>query len=309
VKREAKNFVKSRLMDVFRLALRSGMILLPKHYYVPIADVNELARTKNKWAKRSNMPGIEMDLEEQIRFLRDSILPFQSEYVGSKIYLEGLQGEFGPGYGFIEAQAYHAILRWLKPRRVIEVGSGVSTHCAIEAAKLNARETGQRAEIVCIEPNPTPFIRASRAIQLIPSRVEDVPIELFESLGDGDLLFIDSSHAVRPGGDVIYLYCEVVPRLRPGIVIHIHDVYFPFTYQNDLLSSLFQWSETGMLQTLLVNNDRLKILLCMSMLHYERPDELRKVFPEYIRRPGGEDGLHVADPRTHFPTSLYLRVE
>lgn len=305
----AKRFLKSRLMDLFRLSLRCGTILLPKHYYVPIADVNELARTKSKWAKRSKMAGVEMDLEDQIRFLRNSILPFQSEYLGSKTYLEGVEGGFGPGYGFIEAQAYHGILRWLKPRRVIEIGSGVSTYCAIEAVRLNARETGQRAEIICIEPNPTPFIRASKEIRLLPTGVEDVPPEFFESLGEGDLLFIDSSHAVRPGGDVIYLYCEVLPRLRPGIVVHIHDVYFPFTYQNDLLSSLFQWSETCMLQTLLVNNDRLRILLCMSMLHYERPDELRKIFPEYIRRPGGEDGLHVADPRTHFPSSIYIRVE
>src|SRR5690242_8485539 len=110
-------------MDLFRLGLRSGMILLPKHYYVPIADVNELARTKKRWAKRSQMAGINMDLQEQVRFLRESILPFQSEYIGSKLYLEGMAGGFGPGYGFIEAQAYHGVLRWLKPQRVIEIGS------------------------------------------------------------------------------------------------------------------------------------------------------------------------------------------
>lgn len=309
MKRRAKHFVKSRLQDLFRLSLRGGMIVLPKHYYVPIADINDLARTRDKWAKRSKMAGIKMNLEEQVRFLHHSILPFQPEYIGGTTYLEGSQGGFGPGYGFIEAQAYHGVLRWLKPRRVVEIGSGVSTYCAIEAAKLNTRETGRPPEIICIEPNPTAFIQASRDIQLVPTRAEEVPTEFFESLGEGDLLFIDSSHAVRPGGDVIYLYCEILPRLRTGLVVHIHDVYFPFTYQNDLLSSLFQWSETCMLQTLLVNNERLKILLCMSMLHYERPDELLKVFPEYIRRPGGEDGLHVADPRTHFPTSIYMRVE
>jgi methyltransferase family protein len=307
VKRKVKHLLRSGLMDVFRLSLRSKMIILPKHYYVPIADVNELARTRNRWAKRSKMAGIEMQLEEQIGFLRHSILPFQSEYLGGKTYLEGTQGGLGPGYGFIEAQAYHGVLRWLKPRRVIEIGSGVSTHCAIEAGKLNARETGELAEIVCIEPHPSAYIRASKEIRLISNGVEEVPTQFFESLGDGDLLFIDSSHAVRPAGDVIYLYCEVIPRLRPGVVIHIHDIYFPFTYQNDLLSSLFQWSETCLLQTLLVNNDRLKILFCMSMLHYEQPEELRKVFPEYVRGLGGEDGLHI-DPGTHFPTSIYMRV-
>lgn len=307
MKRRAKNLVKSGLMDVFRLSLRSKMIILPKHYYVPIADVNELARTKNKWAKRSKMAGIDMQLDKQIGFLQDSVLPFQSEYRGAKTYLEATQGGLGPGYGLIEAQAYHGIMRWLKPRRVVEIGSGVSTYCAIEAGKLNASETGRHPEILCVEPHPSAFIRQSRDIRLIPTGVEDVAIEFFESLGDGDLLFIDSTHAVRPGGDVIYLYCEVFPRLRPGVVIHIHDIYFPFTYQNDLLSSLFQWSETALLQTLLVNNDKLKILLCMSMLHYDRPDDLRNIFPDYVHVPGGDDGLH-ADSEEHFPTSIYLTV-
>jgi Methyltransferase domain len=302
-----RSALKSRVLDVFRLSLKSGLIVLPKHYYAPVADINELARTRATWAKRSRMPGVTMDLDEQINFLRDKIAPFQSEYLGNKTYIDGTRSGFGPGFGFLEAQAYHGFLRSMKPKRIIEVGSGVSTHCAIAATKANASETGEATEIICIEPNPSPFIRESRDITVKANRVEEVPVELFESLSEGDLLFIDSTHAVRPGGDVIYLYCEVLPRLRPGVRVHIHDIYFPYTYQPDLLDSLFHWSESCMLQTLLVNNSRLKILLCMSMLHYDAPDALKEAFPEY-RRAHSDDGLYGNDRSQHFPTSIYLEV-
>jgi predicted O-methyltransferase YrrM len=293
------------VFDLFRFSLRTRFVVLPNHYYSPIADVNELVRTKEKWARRSKMVGIDMNLSEQIEFLRRMILPFQSEYRANKAYLEGVQGGFG-GYGPIEAQAYHGLLRALKPRRVIEIGAGVSTHCAMVATAINALETGHAAEIICIEPNPNPFIRTCKNIVLMPQKVEHVAVDFFASLGPGDLLFIDSSHAVRPAGDVIYLYCEVLPRLAPGAVVHIHDIYFPFTYQHDLLTSVFQWSETCMLQTLLVNNNRLKILFCMSLLHYDAPDALLEIFPDYSRRLGGEDGLHRTDA-AHFPASIYLQ--
>src|SRR5689334_19641708 len=134
------------------------------------------------------MVGIKMDLQKQVRFLREAILPFQSEYIGSKLYLEGIAGKFGPGYGFIEAQAYHGLLRWLKPERVIEIGSGISTYCATQAARLNAADTGHSTEIICIEPYPTSFLQASKDIRLIRSRVEEVSPEFFECLREGDLL-------------------------------------------------------------------------------------------------------------------------
>jgi len=283
------------------------MIVLPKHYYAPIADINELAQTREKWAKRSQMVGVEMDLDEQIRFLRDNILPFQSEYLGNKTYIDGTRGGFGPGFGFIEAQAYHGVLRSLKPKRVVEIGSGVSTYCAIAASRLNQKETGRATELICIEPNPSRFLLETKDVSLKVSPVEEVPFSFFEPLGEGDLLFIDSTHAVRPAGDVVYLYCEVLPRLRPGVVVHIHDIYFPFTYQPNLLTSLFHWSETCMLQTLLVNNSRLKTLLCLSMLHYDAPDALREVFPEYVRE-ASDDGLYADSSSTHYPSSIYLKV-
>lgn len=282
------------------------MVVLPKHYYTPIADIHELARTQAIWAHRSPMTGIEVDIEQQATRLRESVQPFEPEYRLNGPYKEGMTKGFGPGYGYIEAQCLHGVLRWLKPKRVIEVGSGVSTYCTLKAVELNAAE-GHPAEITCVEPFPSSYIRDNPKINLIPRKVEELDPAEFDKLEHGDFLFIDSSHAVKPCGDVAHLYLEVLPRLKPGCVIHIHDIYFPYAYQRDVLYGLFQIMETAMLQALLTNNNRLEILFSLSMLHYDAQDVLKTVFPEY--RPAPDvNGLSQPDTVGHFPSSIYLRV-
>jgi predicted O-methyltransferase YrrM len=297
---------KKLLFKVHQSALRAGFFVLPKHYYTPIADINELARTQAVWAQRSSMTGIETDTGQQASRLREIIQPFEPEYRLNGAYKEGMTNGFGPGYGYIEAQCLHGVLRWLKPKRVIEVGSGVSTYCTLKAVELNAAE-GHPAEITCVEPFPSSYIRDNPKINLIPRKVEELNPAEFDKLERGDFLFIDSSHAVKPCGDVAHLYLKVLPRLKPGCVIHIHDIYFPYAFQRDLLYGLFQIMETAMLQALLTNNNRLEILFSLSMLHYDAQDVLKTVFPEY--RPAADvNGLSQPDAVGHFPSSIYLRV-
>lgn len=281
-------------------------MLLPNHYYAPVADVLDLEESKQYWARRSSMLGIDVDLRRQGELLRQTVMPFQAEYFGNRAFLEGQERGYGPGFGFIEAQCYHGVLRALKPRRIIEVGAGVSTHCAQEALRLNGAG-GAVAAITVIEPYPSDFLRRS-GVQLIEDQVQRVAPSIFESLTAGDILFIDSTHAVKPGGDVVYLYLEVLPRLKPGVVVHIHDIYFPYLHQPDLLHTLFQWNETALLQALMTSNPRLSILFCLSHLHYDAPALLREVFPEYTPAPTLPTGLNPADGKGHFPASIYLRV-
>jgi hypothetical protein len=108
------------------------------------------------------------------------------------------------------------------------------------------------------------------------------------------------------GGDVLYLYLEVLPRLKPGVIIHIHDIYFPYIYQRDLLTTLFQSSETALLQALLTYNSHLSILFCLSQLHYDAPEILAEVFPEYVHQ-SADDGLTDSATPGHFPSSIYLQ--
>lgn len=306
VNRLSRDLIKSTFLKVHQVALGGGIVVLPNHYYTPIADVRELTRTRDKWAKRSPMTGIDADLGRQVGRLQEIVKPFEPEYRGNATYKEGAARGFGPGFGYVEAQALHGVLRWLKPKRVIEVGSGVSTHCALKALALNASD-GSAGKITCIEPYPSDYLKSSSEIDLVSSKVEDIDPAVFDRLDAGDFLFIDTSHAVRPIGDVTHLYLEVIPRIKPGCVIHIHDIYFPYSFQRDLLNGLFQTTETPLLQALLTHNNRLEILFCLSMLHYDAQDVMKDVFPEYSPAPD-VNGLNVPNTTGHFPSSIYLRV-
>lgn len=292
-----------------RAALRAGVVVLPNHYYTPVADVHELRRRRRMWANRSAMIGVDMNVAAQAGELLRTVKPYEPEYRGNAAYKEGTAKGFGPGFGYIEAQCLHGVIRFLKPRRVCEVGSGVSTYCALRALERNESE-GRFGRLTCIEPNPSKFLRTVRgkSIELIEQPVQAVDPNFFRELEAGDLLFIDTTHVVKPGGEVIYLYLEVLPRLRPGVVVHIHDIYLPYLYQRDLLQlrNLFQWSETALLLALLVNNSRLSVLFCLSLLHYDAPVVLRSVFPEYTPQ-AADDGLCASAAAGHFPSSIYLR--
>ena len=292
-----------------RAALRAGVVVLPNHYYTPVADVHELRKLRKIWANRSAMVGVDMNVAAQAEEVLRTVKPYEPEYRGNAAYKEGTAKGFGPGFGYIEAQCLHGVLRSRKPRRVCEVGSGVSTYCTLRALECNESE-GHFGRLTCIEPNPSKFLRAAadKSIELIEQPVQAVDPNFFRELEAGDLLFIDTTHVVKPGGEVIYLYLEVLPRLRPGVIVHIHDIYFPYLYQRNLLqlNSLFQWSETALLLALLVNNSRMNVLFCLSLLHYDAPAVLRSVFPEYSPQLA-EDGLCASEATGHFPSSIYLQ--
>jgi len=307
--RRFKEALKDGFFVGYKMMLRFGVHVLPDHYYVPVSNVWVLERTRTKWAKPSAMLGVSVQLDEQVSNLQKICLPYQSEYMGNSVYHEAVSRMFGPGYGYIEAQALHAVVRYYKPRKVVEVGSGVSTYCTRHAATLNTSETGWPCRITCVEPHPSAAISNLDAINLLRCEVQDAPLDVFLGLKARDLLFIDSSHTVKPAGDVSQLILEVLPRLAQGVVVHFHDIYFPYDYQRDLLESFLQRMETPMLRAFLTFNERVHVVFCLSHLHYERQNELKRVFPEYDPQ-SHRDGLRDAsfDPAKHFPSSIYLEM-
>ncbi len=307
--RKLKEIAKSALCAIHRAALNAGIVVLPNHYYTPIADVHELKETQRFWSPPSSMIGVPMNVAEQAQALREAIMPYEPEFRNNLIYIEGYSKGYGPGFGYIEAQCLHGVLRHLKPPRIVEVGSGVSTYCALRAVVLNAAE-GFPSKITCIDPHPSKFLREAAdggQITLLRSYVQHLDPELFVELQAGDLLLIDSTHAVKPGGDVLYLYLEVLPRLRSGVIVHIHDIFLPYVYQRDLLRGPFQWSETALLQALMTFNGKISTWFCLSILHYRAPEILSEVFPEY-RPQRSEEGLSISDSEGHFPSSIYLKI-
>jgi len=126
-------------------------------------------------------------------------------------------------------------------------------------------------------------------------------------LSAGDLLFVDSTHTVKPGGEVNRIILEVLPRLGSGVFVHFHDVYFPYDYARNLMSdALFFPLESTLLHAYLINNSRCRILVSLSMLHYATPETIRKSFPHYDAQKN-IDGLQDTGGE-HFPSSAYLLI-
>ncbi|MCH2140601.1 MAG: class I SAM-dependent methyltransferase [Phycisphaerales bacterium] len=304
--------MKRATYGLHRMAAKCGMHITPVHHYSSLPNVAELKESMDEWRYPSEMPGIDIDLDAQAARLEEIVLPFEAEYRDNAAFKHGVESQFGPGYGPIEAQALHGFVRHFKPRRVIEVGSGISTHCMLEAMARNKEETGEATDMTCIEPFPYDWLKASPEITLIPKRVQGAGMDVYEQLEAGDLLFIDSSHTVKPGSDVNHIILEVFPRLKPGVLIHVHDIYFPYDFGRTTLKSYLHWSETSLLRAFMTNNDHVEIIFCLSQLFYDRRDVLAKVFPGFDPQPGNnglvsEDAAPFRASAKHFPSSIYLQ--
>lgn len=148
----------------------------------------------------------------------------------------------------VDAHVYYALIRHFQPRRIVEVGAGWSTLVAAEAGLRNKT----RPELTATDPYPPPFLRGGSGLSnLIVRKVQKVELDLLTSLGPGRIFFIDLSHVLRSGGEVQYEYCEILPRLNDGVLVHVHDVSLPGHYPRVYFESGLHWNEQYMPQAFL----------------------------------------------------------
>jgi hypothetical protein len=245
------------------------------------------------------------DLDEQLAFARSVVTPSMTERLRrGDVYPTACARNGEVGYGPIEADFLFAFVSTLRPRRIVQVGCGVSTAVCLMAGQ----EAGYRPEITCIDPHPTGFLRSSAdagELTLIPKPVEALDYSFLDPLCGGDLFFVDSTHTLGPAGEVSRIELEMLPRLQAGVRVHFHDIYFPYDYTADLLATPFFPHESVLLHAFLVGNARCRLLAALSMLHHARPHRLKEMFPHY--EPQGQDFGLAASPG-HFPSSAYLLV-
>ena len=314
LRRLLRDRLKQLYFAFYKLGIRLGVYILPAHYYVSEPNIIELERTVDVWAKPSAMSGVHVDLDEQIDNLRRVCAPFQQEVYANPHYQHAVKQPFGSGrsrtFGYVEAQLLHAAIRYYKPARLIDIGGGVPTYCASQAISINQRDTGVNGHITCIEPHPIDLIKSLDNVKLITRPIQEVPLEYFRQLGANDIVFIDSNHVVRSGSETNYIVLEILPILPKGVLVQIHDIYLPYDYDRDVLRNFIHPNETALVAAFLACNTRYKILFSMSMLHYERRQEMQSVLPEYNPESDWR-GMRVGeyDPAKHFPSSLWLRVE
>ena len=236
------------------------------HFYSPVVDTDEAGRDRARiWPGFRDIPGIDMQEENHRRLLSNDFPTLLEEYVYPE---DGTDDDdlsvFHQGnsqFGRFDSRILFCMLRMLRPRRIIEVGSGFSS---LLMGDVNERFLGGEADITCIEPYPRPFLerdaRAGRH-RLLRQRVQEVHPSLFQELGEGDVLFIDSSHVCKTGSDVTLLFLDVLPRLAPGVHVHVHDIFLPEDYRQDwVLEENRSWNEQYLLQALLTENPNFEVV-------------------------------------------------
>lgn len=185
-----------------------------------------------------------------------------------------------------DSEFLYNIVRHFKPRRLIEVGSGNSTLMTIEAIRQNQKENPSYVcQHICIEPFERPWLEKLN-IQLVRQLVENVDKEVFRSLEANDILFIDSSHIIRPQGDVLCEYLEILPSLKPGVLVHVHDIFSPKDYLDAwLMEDMKLWNEQYLLEAFLSHNHDFKIIGALNFLKYKAPKELSASCPVFGEAP------------------------
>jgi hypothetical protein len=255
----------ARTIRAIRAALSQPPYVAPGHFYSPLTSREDIERALS-W--KPEAPGIDLNGDAQLA-LAGELASTLGEL------LPGPRWSGGPDnrmFGAADASVYRAMLSWLRPQRIIECGSGYSTAIALDE--------GYR--VTCIEPYPDrllSLVRRGDPVTLLRQPVQDVPLSLYEELGAGDILFIDSTHIVKAGSDVCWLLLHVLPHLKPGVVVHLHDIFWPFEYPTAWLREHRDWTEDYLLHAFLSGNTSWEILWFSSWIWRCQPE----VIPEHLR--------------------------
>ena len=269
-----------------RLYLALGVFPLRDHFYEPLFHPRHLRRPLGQ---DRVLPGLDMDVAGQLELL--SRFHFQDElsrYPAGKKAPNGCSftgGAFGAG----DAEFFYSLIRSQKPRRILEIGSGNSTRVADLAIEANLREDPDyRCDLTCVDPyNPTSIERAL----VLPKKVEELDQQVFECLEEGDILFIDSSHMIRPQGDVLFEFLEILPTLRVGVWIHVHDIFTPADYPESWIREKFRfWNEQYLLEAFLTLNRDFRVSGALNFLCRHHFAEMADRFPNLRADPKTQPG-------------------
>lgn len=279
---------RARVRSLLRISEMAGLnVARRRDFYSPLPSLSQLRATMDRWSQPSALVGIEYDLEGMKRRIEELISRYGGEFAALPTYEELTQVGYGPGYTAVDALTLYCMIRDLRPKRYLEVGSGLSTYYCSLAARRNAAE-GSPLSINCIEPFPYPKLHEIPNLEsVIVSEVQSVDLSMFESLEAGDVLFIDSSHVVRLDGDVPFLFLQALPRLKAGVVVHVHDIPFPFNVPYPPQYWVFGtewphfWTEAMLVQAFLAFNHAFRITLSLPLVRFHDEAFLKARIPGY----------------------------
>jgi hypothetical protein len=255
----------------------------PGSFYSPIPADDDIPSAVDKSSK--DIPGVDLREDAQLALLDDLArvyrdVPF-SDHASQELRFH-FDNEY---YSYCDAVVLFAMLRHFKPRRVVEVGSGFSS-----AVMLDTRDwfLERDTHLTFIDPYPErlesllrPDDRARCTV--LAKKVQDVPLSTFTELEANDILFVDSSHVVKVGSDVAWIVFEILPRLAPGVIVHFHDIPYPFEYPLHWLRAGRAWNEAYVLRSFLQFNHAFEILFFNDFMATFHGDRVRETMPAAMK--------------------------
>jgi len=297
-----KQFVKSLLIKriplIRRLAqdreearqLVNRLWVLPGHFYSPYPSINEVKENEESiFLVPRELPAVDLNEEEQMQ-LFDVFKEYYKELPFKDEKTDGLRYYFNnPSYSYSDAICLYAMIRHVKPKRLIEIGSGYSS-----CVTLDTNETFFDNSIACTFIDPYPELLLSlikdadkEAVNIIPTKLQEVSLKQFSSLRENDILFVDSTHVSKINSDVNYIFFEILPSLNSGVYIHFHDIFYPFEYPKEWIYGGKAWNEDYLLRAFLQYNSSFKIVFFNTFLEYFFAEKFIADMPLCMRNPGG----------------------
>ncbi|MCW5713958.1 MAG: class I SAM-dependent methyltransferase [Bauldia sp.] len=260
------------------------------HYYSPVVDPRELvgARAPHRAIEPKDIPGIDLNIEEMRRWWHEvavlvAATPFPPKEHPNWRYYPG-NGSYPIG----DAVTLRAMMAQYRPKRIVEVGSGYSSAAMLDTID----EFGLSTAITCIEPYADRLrgrLRAGdeRHLRILEQPVQAVPLAEFRALDADDILFIDSTHVLKTGSDVHFELFSILPVLKPGVIIHFHDIPYPFEYPDIwIFERQYSWNEVYAVRAFLMNNNSYRVMFMNNLFFLKAQDLIRATFPPFNDSPG-----------------------
>lgn len=263
----------------------------PGHFYSPIVDVDQVRNNRHKiWAgaKQDCLPGIDLNKDGQLELLKEFAkyypeLPFSDSKTDALRYY--FNNEY---YSYADGIVLYSVLRHFRPARIIEVGSGYSSALMLDVMQKFLPEN---SDLTFIEPYPERLNSLLRnndreKVSVKEVEIQTVPPEFFSKLEAKDIFFVDSSHVSKTGSDLNYILFNILPALKPGVVIHFHDIFYPFEYPEAWVLDGRNWNEAYILRAFLMGNPDYKIIFFTSYMHQFHNKEMIAHLPLSVKNNG-----------------------
>lgn len=274
----------------FQPNLRGALYYPPGHFYSPLLDIESLGQNGANLAFDGTECWEHVDLrgDQQRAYYVDLLenfpfLPFPKDKAPDYRY-------FIDNHWFSLSDAFtlSGIVRKEKPRRIIEIGSGFSSAVVLDTLD----KTSASAKLTFIEPYPDRLYsllseKDKSSSTILVKRVQEVELSLFDQLEAQDILFIDSSHVAKVGSDVTFLFLRILPRLKPGVIVQVHDIFYPFSYPTNWIREGRAWNESLFLRAFLIGNPQFQVMAFNSFAGHSFPEIFRQPLPAFLNNTGG----------------------